>query len=208
MPHSEDSRTTASGTIRAPESLDPNLLLKAARQSMRIKGWRWRRLSELRQTLIRQELIYHPLWMGKILTFADRPPFPPKRIPNAAFIDAVSGYRGVLERIPEVDRQTYDDGEHVKPVIENEQQARRYVQAVLHTVNRGYVLKKPQHQLASLELLHLPLWKVTFQAPEARVVYINAVTGEPETYMARQWNSTAWLTLDESTLVALKATAS
>src|SRR5699024_5515603 len=140
--------------------------------------WRWRGLGELRQAVTGQELIYHPLWMGKVLTFADRPPFPPKRIPNAAFVDAVSGYRGVLERIPDVDPGTPDDGQQVPPVIDTKQRAGRYVQAVLHTVNRGYVLKKPQHQLASLELLYLPLWKVTLQAPQSRVVYVNAVTGE------------------------------
>jgi hypothetical protein len=189
----------------APE---PDFLLKAVRQSLGMKGWRWRGLTELRDAVIDQELLYHPLWLGKVLTLADRPPFPPKRVPNAAFVDAVSGYRGVLERIPDVNYGACDGGQQVKAVIDTEQKARRYVQAVLHTVNRGYVLKKPRHQLASLELLSMPLWRVTVEVPERRVLYVNAVTGEPETYMARQWESTKWLSLDSDALAPLSAAAS
>lgn len=208
MDDSPGTTITPTGTIGPQMTLGPDALLKAVRQSLGFKGWRWRRLTDLRQAVTDQELIYHPLWLGKVLTLADRPPFQPKRVPNAAFVDAVSGYRGVLERIPEVDHATHDDGRQVKPLINTEQQAERYVQAVMHTVDRGYVLKKPQHQLASLELLHLPLWKMTVEAPEQRVVYVNAVTGEPETYLARQWASGAWLALDTDALAPLQATTS
>lgn len=196
---------TPTGTIRVQKALDSDRLLKAVRQSLGVKGWRWWRLPDLRQAVINQERLYHPLWLAKVLTYADRPPFEPKRIPNAAFVDAVSGYRGVLERIPEVEPGTHGNGKLVKPVIDTEPDAKRYVQAVLHTVNRGYVLKKPQHELASLELLHLPLWKVTLHVPERRVVYVNAVTGEPETYMARQWDTGTWRSLDSDALTPLKA---
>ncbi|WP_147383476.1 hypothetical protein [Nesterenkonia natronophila] len=206
MERSDGTTVTPIGTIGTASALDPDLLLRAVRKSLGVRGWRWHRLSELRESVTDQELIYHPLWLGKVLTLADRPPFPPKRIPNAAFVDAVSGYRGVLERIPEVSHGTNDDGRQVKPVINTEQQAKRYVQAVMHTVNRGYVLKKPQHQLASLELLYMPLWKVTAEVPERRVVHVNAVTVEPETYMARQWQSADWLSLDTDALAPLSPT--
>jgi hypothetical protein len=208
MESSNGTTVTPTGTISAAKALDPDVLLKAVRQSLGVRGWRWRRPSELRQCVTDQELIYHPLWLGKVLTLADRPPFPPKQIPNAAFVDAVSGYRGVLERIPEVSPGANDDGRQVKPVINTEHQAKRYVQAVMHTVNRGYVLKKPQHQLVSLELLYLPLWKVTAEVPERRVVHVNAVTGDPETYMARQWQSPDWLPLDTDALAPLSTTTS
>ena len=208
MDDSNGTLSTPTGTIGVQRALEPDVLLKAVRQSLGMKGWRWRRLGELRRAVIDQELVYHPLWLGKVLTLADRPPFPPKQVPNAAFVDAVSGYRGVLERIPEVSRGADEAGRQVKPVINTEQQATRYVQAVMHTVNRGYVLKKPQHHLVSLELLHLPLWKVTAEVPERRAVYVNAVTGEPETYMALQWESGKWLPLDTDALVPLNTTMS
>lgn len=207
MDESKSTTMVPIGTIGTQKTLEPDALLKAVRKSLGIKGWRWRRLTDLRQAVIDQELIYHPLWLGKVLTLADRPPFQPKRIPNAAFVDAVSGYRGVLERIPEVTYGARDDGRQVKPVIDTEKQAKQYVQAVMHTVNRGYVLKKPQHQLASLELLYMPLWKVTVEAPERQLVYVNAVTGEPENYMAQQWASESWRVLDPDTLVALTPAA-
>jgi hypothetical protein len=208
MSDSRGPTITPTGTIGAEMAPEPDFLLKAVRQSLGMKGWRWRGLTELRDAVIDQELLYHPLWLGKVLTLADRPPFPPKRVPNAAFVDAVSGYRGVLERIPDVNYGACDGGQQVKAVIDTEQKARRYVQAVLHTVNRGYVLKKPRHQLASLELLSMPLWRVTVEVPERRVLYVNAVTGEPETYMARQWESTKWLSLDSDALAPLSAAAS
>jgi hypothetical protein len=206
MNDTSGTAVTPTGTIGTQRTLEPESLLKAVRQSLGMKGWRWRRLTELRDAVTGTELLYHPLWLGKVLTLADRPPFPPKRIPNAAFVDAVSGYRGVLERIPDVNYGPRDGGQQVKAVINTEQEAKRYVQAVMHTVNRGYVLKKPQHQLASLELLSMPLWRVTVEVPERRVVYINAVTGDAETYMARQWESKEWLSLDNDALAPLSAT--
>lgn len=207
MDNPKNTTTVPTGTIGAQKTLEPDALLKAVRKSLGVKGWRWRRLADMRAAVIDQELIYHPLWLGKVLTLADRPPFQPKRIPNAAFVDAVSGYRGVLERIPEVNYGARDDGRPVKALIDSEQQAKPYVQAVMHSVNRGYVLKKPQHQLASLELLHMPLWKVTVEVPDRQTVYVNAVTGEPENYMARQWGSRDWLALDPDTLAPLKSAA-
>ncbi|NLS09552.1 hypothetical protein HGQ17_05915 [Nesterenkonia sp. MY13] len=144
-------------------------------------------------------LIHHPMWLAKILTFADRPPFPPKVRPNVAFVDAVSGYRGVMETVPPLWETTDDDASarQIKPKITTEEKAKPYVRAVLDKVDRSYMMKKPRHSIEELNLVYLPLWKVKLALPGApEEMVINANTGEPETYLARQWSSTSWHTLD------------
>lgn len=194
--------TLTAGTIGTGSVLGADDLLKGVRRALGRKGRRSRNLSTIRQSIRKQELIYHPLWLGRILTYADRPPFPPKKSPNVVFVDAVSGYRGVLERVPAVQWHPEGQREPVRTVISTSRQAERYVRAVLHTVNRAYVLKKPEHELVSLDLVRLPLWQVNLG--EQRVVYVNAVTGEPESYLAGLWGTKTWLSVDNAELAPLK----
>ena len=204
MVENSDSAASTSGTLGTGKDVDPEVLLKGVRQGLGLK-WRRHRLDSLQTAITGKELVYHPLWLGKVLTFADRPPFPPKRTPNVVFIDAVSGYRGVLERVPAVDGGRQGVGTQVEAVITSRTRAERYVRAVLHTVNRGYVLKKPQHELVSLDMVWLPLWKVSLNVDRPRLVHVNGVTGEPESYMAQLWGSESWLALDEGALAPLRA---
>lgn len=202
MTGTTSSASSPSGMIGPARPLQSKALLRALRQELGSK--KRRSLTALYQTVTSQKLIYHPLWLGKVLTLAARPPFPPKKTPNLVFVDAVSGYRGVLERIPTLEEGTPDDGQYVQPVIDLNEVARQYVQSVLHTINRGYVLKKPEHQLASLELVLLPLWQISLDLDTPQRVYLNGVTGESESYMANLWNSNSWLTLDSGALAPLK----
>lgn len=197
-----ESRThSPSGTIGPMASADPKVLLKGLRKGMGIR--KRPSLAALHEAVADRSLMYHPVWLGKVLTIAARTPFAPKKTPNLVFIDAVSGYRGVLERIPLVDQSTPDSGGYVQPVIQSTDQASLYVRSVLHTINRGYVLKKPEHKLVSLELVLLPLWKITVKGENPNTVFMNAVTGEPESYMARLWGSKSWLSLDKNALAPL-----
>lgn len=204
MAASRNTRSHPSGIIGTGEDLDPVIVLKGIRESLGVKKWRWRDLSKLRDAITKQQLIHHPLWLGKVVTYADRPPFPPKKTPNVVFVDAVSGYRGVLERVPTVTEGIGGDNEmQVSPVIVASAHAEQFVQAVLHTLNRGYVLKKPKHELAALDMVLLPLWKVTLDLDKPHTAYLNAVTGEPESYLARLWGSDSWLSLDDDALAPL-----
>lgn len=204
MVSTREESVSPSGTISGDQSLETDALLKGARRGLGFRNGRWRKLPSFSDAVVSKELVHHPLWLGKVLTYADRPPFPPKRTPNVVFVDAVSGYRGVLERVPAVDRDIHASRDETKSVIDSQEQAKRYVRAVLHTVNRGYVLKKPQHELTSLELVLLPLWQVKLNLDESRVVYVNAVTGEPESYMARLWGTGSWRSLDDVALAPLR----
>lgn len=206
MTSTKDRALSPSGVVGTGRNLQPEALLKGAREGLGLRKWKWRNLQRLESAVAEQELFYHPLWLGKVLTFADRPPFPPKQTPNVVFVDAVSGYRGVLERVPSVEG-TSGNGTQVPAVIDSPKRARPYVQAVMYTVNRGYVMKKPTHELVSLDLVQLPIWKVTLSLEAEHVVYVNGVTGEPETYMARLWKSDAWRSLDRESLAPLRASS-
>lgn len=196
--------TVPSGTIGAGRVLQPQDALKGVRRALGRQGWRWRNPSTLRNAISKEELIHHPLWLGKILTYADRPPFPPRKTPNVVFVDAVSGYRGVLERVPAVEWDSPGKAAAVRTVISTPHQAEKYVRAVLHTVNRSYVLKKPEHELVSLDLVLLPLWQLTLDLDQRRVVHVNAVTGESESYLAELWGKDSWLSVSDEDLAPLR----
>ncbi|WP_150462143.1 hypothetical protein [Nesterenkonia ebinurensis] len=146
-----------------------------------------------------RKLIHHPIWLAKILSYADRPPFPPKVRPNVVFIDAVSGYRGVMETIPPLRDPLGDDdaAAHQSALkITTAEQTRPYIKAVLDKVDRSYMMKKPRHSIEEITLVYLPLWRVKLDLAEGPdELIINANTGEPETYMADQWSASSWLSL-------------
>jgi len=150
--------------------------------------------SYLKRNMTNQELFYHPLWIAKTLVIAGRSPFPPKKIPKMIFVDAISGYRGMLSTVP--DMVDID----VKPKELNEvgitvEEAEKYIKDVQEKqINRSYVLKKPDHQLVELSLVHLPLWKVIVKSDVVNKEFIiNANTGESEEYMGNFWQESKWM---------------
>lgn len=135
------------------------------------------------------ELIYHPFWLAKTLVIADRPPFPPKKMPNVLFVDAVSGYRGVFSKIPPLEEKQVSKDSLNEMLISSKKEAQAYVQDVQKKqINRSYILKKPRHEVKELELVYLPLWKVkTCNRHINETFYINGNTGESEKHMSRRW---------------------
>ncbi|MFC3419547.1 hypothetical protein ACFOLA_08680 [Salinicoccus hispanicus] len=144
----------------------------------------------IRQSIESRHLIHHPMWIIKNTVVATRRPFKPKRIPNMIFIDAVSGYRGLLSTVPAISEVVVEKNSIIHPVI-NESDVGRYMKDVqARQIDRSYVLKKPQHEPSEPRLVHLPLWKVVMTGEKGReVYYINANTGESEAFMSRRWSS-------------------
>ena len=145
----------------------------------------------VKQQLADYDLIYHPMWLAKTIVIAERPPFPPKKLPNIIFVDAVSGYRGVFQSVPHVQEIEISQENMVKNKISLEECENKYVKDVqIQQINRSYILKKPKHEIADLFLAYLPIWRVTMNTgPIDETFFINANTGENESYMSERWEN-------------------
>ena len=179
--------------IGGEHPLSDAALAKGVRSALGTRRRRQLTSAALSVSISSRTLLHHPMWLAKILTAADRPPFKPKVTPNVVFVDAVSGYRGVLEVVPGLSAAVPDDATGLAPVIRTADEAGGYVQAVLRKINRNYLVKKPRHTVDDLFLAFLPIWKVELDLDGATQVYINGNNGEPETYLAAQWGTDAWL---------------
>lgn len=168
-------------------------LFKHVYRAIGMKGRVNRTIDEnyIRQHTKVSTLIYHPFWLAKTLVIADRPPFPPRTLPNMIFIDAVSGYRGVFSRIPPISDQETNLSDLVQMRISEKGEAVRYVKNVQEKqINRSYILKKPRHEIKEVFLVYLPLWKVAVRSELINeTFYINANTGESEKFMAQRWQN-------------------
>ena len=135
-------------------------------------------------------LLYHPFWMVKNLVLADRPPFPPKKIPRMIFIDAVSGYRGIFSHVPPVSEEAVGDRLVVEPVIQ-ENEVGKYAEDVRRKqIDKQYLLKKPRHKIVETSMVYLPIYKVVVDSAEVdRTFYINGNTGESEQFLSGRWES-------------------
>lgn len=137
-----------------------------------------------------KSLLYHPFWMVKNMVLADRPPFPPKKIPSMIFVDAVSGYRGIFSHVSPVSEESVDDGAIVEPSI-REAEVDRYIEDVrTKQINKQYLLKKPRHEIVETSMAYLPIYKVVVGSPEVnKTFYINGNTGESEQFLSERWHS-------------------
>ncbi|MFC7321656.1 hypothetical protein [Halobacillus campisalis] len=138
--------------------------------------------------------VYHPMWIAKLLVIADRKPFPPRKKPNMAFVDAVSGYRGLFSSVPPMNEIEVESGEVVPAQLTKQQVEDIYVVDVQQKqINRSYVLKKPRYHLEDLFLTYLPLWKVSVDSGYlTKEFFINANTGDSEEYMSKLWGGAEW----------------
>ncbi|SDJ13495.1 hypothetical protein [Natribacillus halophilus] len=159
-------------------------------------GWRQKRSMARRainQYIKEKHYFYHPLWLIKLLVIAERKPFPPRVTPNMAFVDALSGYRGLFTNIPPTEQKLVQGGALVAPKIETEDQVGKYVEQVQRNINRKYLLKKPKYEIKDTFLVYLPLWFAELEIEGRKQSFIfNVNTGESEEYMARLWESSEW----------------
>lgn len=145
----------------------------------------------IRDHTVEKELIYHPFWIAKNLVIAERPPFPPRKMPNVIFVDAVSGYRGLFSTIPPITKEEVEVDNLVTLGITEKKEVHKYIKNVQEKqINRSYILKKPIHEIKEVSLVYLPIWKVKVKSDEIDgYFYINGNTGESEKFMSDRWKS-------------------
>ncbi len=151
--------------------------------------------ASLEKQMKNPELIFHPMWIVKLLVIADRKPFPSKVMPNMLFIDSVSGYRGLFSKVPELNLTDVSSRQLQEPTISRQEALDKYVPDIQQKqINRSYILKKPRHEIESIELVYLPLWKVNvYKDRSKKVYYMNANTGESEALVSELWKTKKWL---------------
>lgn len=136
------------------------------------------------------EVVYHPMWIVQNTVVATRRPFKPKRIPNIIFVDAVSGYRGLLSTVPFISETAVEKDRIISHIIDAQAVVQYIKDVQSNQIDRSYVLKKPGHEQSEPRLVHLPLWKVEMKGQTGREIhYINANTGDSENFMSRRWAS-------------------
>lgn len=184
----DGSPLDADGALRAVWSGQPLLRRGLAR---------WRRLGSvpvLRAELREQELLWCPLWLARTLVTADRPPFPPRRSAVAVFVDGLSGYAGLLGGAAPTAVVDPVEGRVLAPVLDEEQARDRVTEVQRQQIDRSYPLRKPRHRIESVRLVHLPVRRLHLAGPRAEAAgvagswHVNAVSGELETHLAREWS--------------------
>lgn len=138
-----------------------------------------------------RKIHYQPFWIAKVLVFASRHPFPPKTAPYVVFVDAVSGYRGLMSHVPHIQEiMPLEDAIIIEPVIDQPEDALRYVFDVQYKqINRLYLLKKPEQKVKEIGLYHLPFWRVSVRNDYySKDFMFNANTGENESYLMSIWD--------------------
>src|SRR5699024_1527912 len=126
--------------------------------------------------------------------------FRPKKIPMMAFIDSISGYRGLLSTIPTTAEDIpVQPSKAITPMIIQPDEVKKYIRDVQQAqINRSYVLKKPKHEIVDYYLVHLPIWKIKVTNTAFKhEFFINANTGESEDHMASLWNPSKWMRIKE-----------
>ena len=188
----QDETGTRVPVLGGGEPVSTDVIVRGARNALGMRRRARTSVREVRAVMVASELVHHPMWIAKVLTYADRPPFSPKVTPNAVFVDAVSGYRGVLETMPAMDQPLPERANRPEATIATAEAAKAYVDAVLQKVNRQYMLRKPRHEIAELLQVALPLIRVRLDLDGGTDVVINGNTGAPETYMASLWGKDDW----------------
>lgn len=139
-------------------------------------------------------LVLRPMWIAATKVIADRPPFRPRVQPQTIFIDAVSGYRGLLEKPPPARRVTLDPRDPsldgipctLLPRRLSRSRAEELVGDVQRRqIDRSYALRKPRHALLGLELMLLPLWRFE-PGGDAPAGTVNALSGDDESFLMDQ----------------------
>ncbi|MCA0984265.1 hypothetical protein LCL89_09430 [Halobacillus yeomjeoni] len=149
----------------------------------------------LENGIVKKEKLYHPMWIVKMLIIADRKPFPPKVKPNMAFIDAVSGYRGLFPNVPPINEKEVSESKVKKARITKQDLLSKYVVNIQEKqINRNYILKKPRYEIKETSIVYLPLWEVEVDTKYlTKTFVINGNTGESENLLYDLWQSGEWM---------------
>lgn len=144
------------------------------------------------KNIVEKKFYYHPFWVAKLLVIAERKPFSPKVTPQMVFIDAITGYRGILSSVPYVKEDDVDSIDLMKPFISSEERVQKYIIDIqINQINNLYMIKKPIYETKDVALHYIPFYKVQVKSPLInKELLLNVNTGEHEDYLWSRLNKT------------------
>lgn len=134
-----------------------------------------RRLGAMDPNSVTATLCYKKLYFLKVMAYASRVPFPPKKRPYVVFFDSYLSLNGVTYGVPEYEKKNVPDSAVLPDKVTREsfEQQQNYI--IEQRVLKQYLLKRPEIKVEGIEEIYLPYYKCTFNG---KVTFINAATGK------------------------------
>jgi len=124
------------------------------------------------------ELCYKKMYFVKIMAYASRIPFPPKKIGYVIYYDSVLDRGGLTDHIPETKVIDVDNHLIFESIYTLEDLQKKKADFIEKYILKNYLLKRPDLEEKGTEEVYLPYWTCKF-APNKKQegILINAATG-------------------------------
>lgn len=163
-------------TVKIKVAFNKKLIPKE--QAMGLAKKRTRRL-RIEPKVLKAELCYKKLYFIKIMAYAARTPFKPKKIGYVLYYDSVVGKGGLTENVPETNIMTVSEDIVFKSVYTFEDLQKKKADLIEKFVLKNYLLKRPDLEEIEIEEVYLPYWSCEFVPNDKQEsILINAATGK------------------------------
>lgn len=132
------------------------------------------------EPLIREaELCYKKLYFIKIMAYAARTPFKPKKTGYILYYDSIMNSGGRTGSVPEANLIQVSDSLVIDSVYNLNDLHKEKANYIEKFILKNYMLKRPELEEVGIEEIYLPYWKCIFTPNDKQEsVLINAATGK------------------------------
>lgn len=126
-----------------------------------------------------EEICYKKVYFIKILSFASRYPFKPKRKGYVLYYDSMFGQGGLTQIVPETKTIDIDESRAFDDVYGLEKLNAEMEKLIEKFIYKRYMLKRPEIKMVGVEEIYLPYY--VYYAKEGIVndiFLLNAITGQ------------------------------
>jgi len=134
-----------------------------------------RKLGAMNTSSVRSGLCYKKMYFMKVMAYASRVPFPPKKRPYVIFYDSYLSLGGMTYGVPEYEKKIVNDDLIVQDKVTRDSFEDQKDNFIERFILKQYLLKRPDIKVEGIEEIYLPYYRCTFNGRE---VYINAATGK------------------------------
>ena len=134
-----------------------------------------RRLGAMNESSIDVSLCYKKMYFLKVMAYASRVPFPPKKRPYVVFYDSYLSLSGATYGVPEYEKKSVPDNAIIPDKVTLDSFKQLQDSIIEQRVLKQYLLKRPEIKVEGIEEIYLPYYKCTFNGREN---FVNAATGK------------------------------
>ncbi len=129
--------------------------------------------------VVKAELCYKKIYFIKMMAYAARTPFKPKKTGYVVYYDSVMDKGGLTANIPETNIMTVSDDIVFESVHTLEDLQEKKADFIEKFILKNYLLKRPDLEEIGIEEVHLPYWSCKFVPNDKQEgILINAATGK------------------------------